>query len=309
MLLVFALQCLWSARLTTNTYRRGFFNPKEEDYRWEVVRQRIPVWQFKLILTFVLELPVNFVFIAFIQNALLLAAELPQYLLLTVSAPFHSRSAFTPPPLGTADYALSGLFILTLCVEMMADNQQQRYQHFKINAKSLEKKKNGGDLMKEDDKGMLRRGFVTFGFWSWSRHPNFACEQFTWYILYAFTVIPFLPSTLTLDSLTHNLLQTSTPADALTFAKSLQGLLWNYSMWSPLTMSMLFYASTGLTEEISAAKYPLYAEYQRRVGMFWPPITVLKAVWLFVSGQKGTVDDIVFGSAKLVANTKKDKVL
>lgn len=27
MLLVMGLQFLWSARLTTNTYRRGFFNP------------------------------------------------------------------------------------------------------------------------------------------------------------------------------------------------------------------------------------------------------------------------------------------
>lgn len=71
MLLVLALQTLWSARLTTNTYRRGFFNPyvlysfqpfcqgnvaddsyvesrSSEDYRWEIVRAKIPVWQFKL---------------------------------------------------------------------------------------------------------------------------------------------------------------------------------------------------------------------------------------------------------------------
>lgn len=85
---------------------------------------------------------------------------------------------------------------------------------------------------------------------------NFACEQFTWYILYAFTVVPFLPAKLTLDTLTHHVLQIATPADALAFGKSVQGLLWNYAVWSPLTMSMLFYASTGLTEEISGAKYP-----------------------------------------------------
>lgn len=114
----------------------------------------------------------NLVFIAFIQNALLMAAELPQYVLLTLSsATFRAKSGYTPPPLGTADYALSALFVLTLCVEMVADNQQQRYQHFKINARSLEKKKNGGELMTESDKGKVARGFVTFGLWSWSRHP------------------------------------------------------------------------------------------------------------------------------------------
>lgn len=84
-------------------------------------------------------------------------------------------------------------------------------------------------------------------------------------------------------------------------------------------MSMLFYSSTNLTEEISAAKYPfvpsssspkcdtnemcrLYATYQQRVGEFWPPITTLKAIWLTVTGQKAKVDDAVFGGKFAVKN-------
>ena len=95
-------------------------------------------------------------------------------------------------------------------------------------------------------------------------------------------------------------------------------------------MSMLFYASTGLTEEISSSKYPcvlppsileprsgaltrfpprLYKEYKKRVGMFWPPITFLKGAWLLVSGQMSKVNDNVFGAAKNAPASKKDKAL
>lgn len=42
----------------------------------------------------------------------------------------------------------------------------------------------------------------------------------------------------------------------------------------------------------------LYKEYQRRVGMFNPAMTVLKGAWLFVTGRKGRVDKLVYGEAK-----------
>lgn len=63
MLLVLGLQLLWSARLTRNTYIRGFFNPYDrsrsaipsltlrrstEDYRWEVQKQKMSWIQWKL---------------------------------------------------------------------------------------------------------------------------------------------------------------------------------------------------------------------------------------------------------------------
>lgn len=78
---------------------------------------------------------VNLFFVAFIQNFLLLAAELPQYLLLTLGSSFKAHTGYTAPPLGVADWVLAGIFVSILCIEMIADNQQQRYQHFKVDEK------------------------------------------------------------------------------------------------------------------------------------------------------------------------------
>jgi hypothetical protein len=109
---------------------------------------------------------VNFFFIAIIQNMLLGAAQLPQYLLLTLT-PTYSPS-FKTPALGMIDYSLSAIFVLILCLEMQSDNEQQRYQAFKVKAKATVAA--GGKLTAQED-GALKRGFVTSGLWSFSRHP------------------------------------------------------------------------------------------------------------------------------------------
>ncbi|KPV74034.1 uncharacterized protein RHOBADRAFT_54602 [Rhodotorula graminis WP1] len=217
-LLVFALQCAWSARLTYQSARRGFLtlNPwGEEDYRWLVVRKRLPKWAFSLL---------DLVFIAFIQNLLLLAADLPQYLLLThdrAASSHLSQLARLKPghapvarvPLNLADALLAALFIVTLALEMRADNEQQAFQNIKKRA--LDKRTKGHALTVKEQTA-VERGFVAEGLWAWSRHPNFACEQATWYILYAFTVVPFLPlaqsfTSHPLSTLAH--LGSSTPSD------------------------------------------------------------------------------------------------
>jgi steroid 5-alpha reductase family enzyme len=141
-----------------NTKHRGELtrraHSKSEDYRWEVVRARMPAWQFKIL---------NLVFVSVIQNILLLVAELPQYLLLTLHL---SSKSFPSPPLGLADYTLSAVFVAILAVEMLADNEQQRYQALK--AEGLKK---GEGQRSEKEKAAIARGFVTGGLWSWSRHP------------------------------------------------------------------------------------------------------------------------------------------
>lgn len=38
-----------------------------------------------------------------------------------------------------------------------------------------------------------------------------------------------------------------------------------------------------------------YKQYQRRVGMFWPPITIVKGVWLALTARKAKVDRAVWG--------------
>lgn len=115
MFLVFGLQVLWSLRLNGNTWRRGFFslcvrtccdpikplkarNRTEEDYRWPILRKRLPKWLYKI---------TAFTFIAFIQNILLLAVALPSYLLLTARASEHPTRA--PPALGWPDAILAVL--------------------------------------------------------------------------------------------------------------------------------------------------------------------------------------------------------
>ncbi|SGY14974.1 BQ5605_C013g07189 [Microbotryum silenes-dioicae] len=318
MLLVLILQLVWSARLTTNTYRRGFFNPKSEDYRWEVVRAKIPNWAFKIL---------NLTFIAFMQNWLLLAAELPQYLLLTLHL-----SGNKTPALGLVDYALSAVFVAILAIEMLADNEQQRYQALKARAK-------GKDFSQRTQKeaAAIERGFVTGGLWSYSRHPNFACEQATWYVLYAFTILPFVSassysSILASSDLTELKNYGSKLASHIPYSKDhllshveklrvtnvldearrryktvygLEGIYWNYAIWSPLLMSLLFFNSTLLTEAISAEKYPLYKQYQRRVSMFWPPLTTFKGLGLFVLGKKSKVEKDVFGIGSSGGKVKK----
>lgn len=111
---------------------------------------------------------VNFFFIAIMQNMLLLAAELPQYLLLTLTPIFSPT--YTMPVINNADYILSALFVVVIALEMLADNQQQIFQSFK--AKALKAEKNGkGSKLSVLEQGKLTRGFVTEGLWSFSRHP------------------------------------------------------------------------------------------------------------------------------------------
>jgi hypothetical protein len=65
-----------------------------------------------------------------------------------------------------------------------------------------------------------------------------------------------------------------------------------------LAIGGLFFSSTIFTESISASKYPEYAAYQSRVGMFWPSTTWLKGIWLTVTGGKAEADRTVWGPAK-----------
>ncbi|GAA6033137.1 hypothetical protein JCM8097_002963 [Rhodosporidiobolus ruineniae] len=366
MLLVLALQCCWSARLTYQSARRGFLDPRTEDYRWPLVRARLNPLVFKLF---------NLVFISFIQNYLLLAAELPQYLLLThtlsssshvsalARAQPHQLAGAKPVPLNVADAALAVLFLATLVIEMRADNQQQRFQ--KLKHAAVEKQKKGVALTVQEQKA-IERGFVAEGLWSWSRHPNFAAEQTTWYLLYAFTVLPFLPASQSITShplstvssllstaahpalptllgklklqavqysnalpsvdgiltaLEHPVaflrLHLSAPSELLGKARAAypafaalvyseakrgleeakrdEGVYWNYAVVSPVAMSVLFKASTVLTEGISAGKYPLYKSYQRRVAQFWPVLTPFKGLWLFLTARKGRTERKIWG--------------
>lgn len=88
----------------------------------------------------------------------------------------------------------------------------------------------------------VQREFLTTGLFRWSRHPNFFCEQGMWWAVYLFSVAA--------------------------------GDGWlNATIVGPVLLTLLFQGSTSLTESLSLAKYPAYAEYQRTTSRLlpWPP--------------------------------------
>src|SRR5205085_8291355 len=81
--------------------------------------------------------------------------------------------------------------------------------------------------------------FLTTGLFRYSRHPNFFCEQAMWWCVYLFSV-------------------------------AATGRWLNVGLVGPIVLTLLFQGSTAFTEELSLAKYPAYAGYQRRTSRLWP---------------------------------------
>lgn len=161
----------------------------DEDYRWAVLRKVIPMWLFHVTnLTFIGKLfPITRTLgtdpdlPAAIQNVILLLLGFPTHAAAT--APNHAG------PLTTADYALTGLALLTLLLEFTSDNQQHAYQSFKH---ALKNSHSVQSVVEQTNRAAwpgariawttedAERGFITRGLWAWSRHPNFLCEQTFW---------------------------------------------------------------------------------------------------------------------------------
>ena len=147
----------WAVRLSLNFARRGGygFNWKEgftgEDYRWEVLREKIPN-------RFIFEI-FNLFFISAFQLILVFMITLPLYYVGQIEA-----------PLGNMDYLLFGLQILFLVLETIADNQQYKYYSER-------------DSKEFKDSPRHQLGFNTFGLWKHSRHPNYVCEMSQWVVV------------------------------------------------------------------------------------------------------------------------------
>ncbi|KAH9178401.1 DUF1295-domain-containing protein [Lactarius sanguifluus] len=151
---------LWTLRLSYNTWRRGLFKlyADDEDYRWAVLRAKLPTWLFQV---------VNLTFIAVIQNVLLFLMATP-----TLIAATH------PTPLTPADGVLAFAAVALLAWEFTADNQQFAYHAWKHKAYKASAHWPGARLAWTTDDAA--RGFCTRGLWAWSRHPNFFAEQSFW---------------------------------------------------------------------------------------------------------------------------------
>jgi len=102
---------------------------------------------------------------------------------------------------------------------------------------------------KETLTGEFKDGFKQSGMFSFVRKPNYFFEQSIWVAFYLFSV-----------SATGNWL--------------------NWSMIGFLLLLALFQGSGKMTEDITIAKYPKYKEYQKRVGLYNPFIS------LFNDGHK-----------------------
>ncbi|KAJ7671673.1 hypothetical protein DFH06DRAFT_1293599 [Mycena polygramma] len=265
-LMMLSLIITWMFRLSYNTYRRGLFNLKDEDYRWVVLRTQLHPVLFQI---------VNITFISGIQNVLLLLLGIPTYVAATQ----------TPQPLAPRDYGVIALSLLVLAIEFTSDNQQFAYQSFKHENNRYHKYHQWIGARIDWTASDAQRGFITRGLWAWSRHPNFACEQSFWWIM----------NLASLENSKH--LSFSEIFHAPTF--DLSALLAPLLPLTPaIALSALFFSSTAYTEAITASKYPGYASYQARVGMFSPVETVLKGFLLALTGKKSEVEKAVWGTDK-----------
>ena len=165
MVLMSVLVTIWAARLTFNFARRGGYSWKfwegEEDYRWEVLRQRPGFKNPFVWLLF------NLFFICFYQNTLIFM----------FTVPVISGLAEHAAPLGVFDYVLAVIYVALVVMEFVADQQQFDFQKEKY------RRKNAGE-----DLGEYADGFIQSGLWSKMRHPNYFAEQAIWVVFYLFSV-------------------------------------------------------------------------------------------------------------------------
>ncbi|KAI9822018.1 MAG: hypothetical protein M1832_003190 [Thelocarpon impressellum] len=160
-----AASAVWSLRLTYNYWRKGGYNIGSEDYRWELLRQRISPPLFFLF---------NVTFISLAQSLLLYSIATPAYVILLASN-------LTPTEATTEDLIFTRVIVGLVLVEFFADQQQWAFQTAKKEYQKSAKAPFGYEA--ED----LDRGFVVTGLWSWSRHPNFAAEQAIWALVYQYS--------------------------------------------------------------------------------------------------------------------------
>ncbi|KFX94819.1 hypothetical protein O988_06129 [Pseudogymnoascus sp. VKM F-3808] len=210
---------IWSARLTFNYWRRGGYSIGSEDYRWMIIKKDVDSWSPAIWPLF------NIIFIAGMQLTLLLLFSAPAYIQLLVSNMGMEISK--------VDTIFPRVLVGLVLIEALADHQQWNFQNAKAKYKATAKVPQGYE--QED----LERGFVVSGLFSLCRHPNFACEQAFWVVLYQW-------SCFNTDQ------------------------LYNWTGIGAFSLLCLFQGSTWLTEKLTAQKYPEYKEYQKRVSMFIP---------------------------------------
>ena len=153
--LMTAVVVLWSVRLTYNFARKGGFRKGGEDYRWDVVREKLGPRRFQL---------ANITFIA------------PGQLLLVwlFTSPVHQAWVWREQPLGWPDGFALLLFLACFTGEFIGDAQMWRFQHDKT--RRIEA---GEDVLQP---------FIVTGLFRFSRHPSYLCEIGMWFAFCLFAI-------------------------------------------------------------------------------------------------------------------------
>ena len=135
-------------------------------------------------------------------------------------------------PFVWGDALAAVMLLMFLSYETIADEQQWRFQTRKWALIGEGKKL-------EELPEPYCKGFNTRGLWNVSRHPNYLGEQGVWVAFYLFSVAAGIG-------------------------------VFNWSVIGALLLIVLFLGSSAFAEEISRSKYPLYADYCKKVGKFFP---------------------------------------
>ena len=137
-------------------------------------------------------------------------------------------------PFGWIDCIAAALMLFFIIYETVADEQQWKFQTTKW--KMLNEGKKLAELP-----APYNKGYNTVGLWSKSLHPNYFAEQGTWCAFYIFSI-----------------------AGGIGY-----GIL-NWTVIGALLLIALFQGSSAFAEEISASKYPEYAEHCKHMPKFFP---------------------------------------
>eukprot|EP00092_Neocalanus_flemingeri_P047305 GFUD01053572.1.p1 GENE.GFUD01053572.1~~GFUD01053572.1.p1 ORF type:complete len:288 (+),score=47.52 GFUD01053572.1:79-942(+) len=164
LLLMFLVTASWGTRLTYNFWRRGGYSwppwAGEEDYRWAYVRK----WP--VLNTQIGWFLFNLLFISVYQHFLLLALTLPAL-----------SAALADTDLNIFDLAVTLTILGLVLIESVADQQQEEFQNEKW------RRIRNGDTLNHP----YSTGFVNWGLFSMSRHPNYLAEQLIWFFFYLFS--------------------------------------------------------------------------------------------------------------------------
>ncbi|KAF9433444.1 hypothetical protein BGZ76_009464 [Entomortierella beljakovae] len=207
----------WGVRLTHNFYIKGGYSLDYEDYRWPYLRKKTPgfIWFF-----------FNTIYVCIFQQLLLVALTVPVY---TV----WRASSIENVPLNWFDAVAIVVGFGALIFEGIVDQQMWNFQQAK-KVKIANKETLTGDF---------KRGYITSGYFKYSRHPHYFAEMTIWWSLYLFTVAAGYPN------------------HVAWFNPSIVGIA---------LFTLIFQGATAVTEKISVSKYPSYKLYQSTTSRIIP---------------------------------------